>query len=303
MQVGFQSILCGGVISCLVVLANGVCPGKAQVRPDARTTTPTEVRRVSKMIGSSAQLKAGDKVGKVKDLVIDKESTIEFVVVDFEEELILVPFNLIQVDIAREVIIIDVERERLRRFRRISKITEVQTLSTILKASIALRGGGTFGQVEDIVIRERGRVDFVVVIFEERLFAVPFSLARLDFARQVVAIDVERERLLRAPTFTRDQFANLSVNSEFSRQVNTFFQVPKERGEQPARPGMPTTRPPEKRLPETQPPTKRPPEPRPPAKRPPPKRPPDKGTPEKPPPQTESPDKHPPETGTLEPAA
>ena len=106
---------------------------------------------------------------------------------DFEEELILVPFNLIQVDIAREVIIIDVERERLRRFRRISKITEVQTLSTILKASIALRGGGTFGQVEDIVIRERGRVDFVVVIFEERLFAVPFSLARLDFARQVVA--------------------------------------------------------------------------------------------------------------------
>jgi hypothetical protein len=35
----------------------------------------------------------------------------------------------------------------------------------------------------------------------------------VDFARKVVFLDVERDRLLRAPSFTRNRFPDLSVNS------------------------------------------------------------------------------------------
>jgi hypothetical protein len=247
------------------------------------------------MIGSFARLQSGNKIGTVKDLVISKQSVVEFVVVAFEENFILVPFDLVRVDIERRVVIIDVERERLLRFRRVARLTEFLTLSTLLRTSILLRGGGEFGLVEDLVISSRGNIDFIVVGFEEKLFAVPFSLARVDFTQKVVCIDVTRERLLQAPSFSRDRFPNLSAKSEFSQQVSTFFQAEKGRGQQPVAPRQPTTRPPEKRPPETRPPDSRPPEKRPPETKPPEKRLPETRPPEKRPPENKPPQKRPPD--------
>jgi hypothetical protein len=247
------------------------------------------------MIGSFARLQSGNKIGTVKDLVISKQSVVEFVVVAFEENFILVPFDLVRVDIERRVVIIDVERERLLRFRRVARLTEFLTLSTLLRTSILLRGGGEFGLVEDLVISSRGNIDFIVVGFEEKLIAVPFSMARVDFTQKVVSIDVTRERLLQAPSFSRDRFPNLSAKSEFSQQVSTFFQAEKGRGQQPAAPRQPTTRPPEKRPPETRPPDSRPPEKRPPETKPPEKRLPETRPPEKRPPENKPPQKRPPD--------
>jgi hypothetical protein len=248
------------------------------------------------MIGSFAQLQSGKKIGTVKDLVISKQSIVEFVVVAFEENFVLVPFDVVRVDIERRVVIIDVERERLLRFRRVARLTDFVTLSTFLRTSILLRGGSEFGLIEDLVISSRGSVDFIVVGFEEKLFAVPFSLARVDFTRKVVSIDVTRERLLQAPSFTSDRFPNLAAKSEFSQQVNTFFQAEKGRGQQPAAPRQPTTRPPEKRTPETRPPESKPPDKRPPESRPPEKRTPDTQPPEKRAPESRPPEKRPPES-------
>jgi ribosomal 30S subunit maturation factor RimM len=248
------------------------------------------------MIGSFAHLQSGKKIGTVKDLVISKQSVVEFVVVAFEENFVLVPFDVVRVDIERRVVIIDVERERLLRFRRVARLTDFLTLSTLLRTSILLRGGGEFGLVEDLVISSRGSIDFIVVGFEEKLFAVPFSLARVDFTQKVVSIDVTRQRLLQAPSFSRDRFPNLAAKSEFSQQVNTFFQSEKGRGQQPAAPRQPTTRPPEKGTPETRPPETKPPEKRAPESRPPEKRPPESKPPQKRPPDNKPPDNRPPDS-------
>src|SRR5262249_31218035 len=70
---------------------------------------------------------------------------------------------------------------------------------------------------------DEGCIDFVVIAFEEKLIAVPFTLTRIDFTRKVVFLNAEREFILRAPTFARDRFPDLSVQSEFGRRVNNFF--------------------------------------------------------------------------------
>ena len=159
--------------------------------------------------------------------------------------------------------------------------TTVRRVSTFIGASVELQAGGAFGRVEDVIINDEGCIDFVVVVFEEKLIAVPFTLTRVDFGRRVVFLNAERDFLLRAPTFTRDRFPDLSLQSEFGRRVSTFFRESTNRRERGAetRPDRraPETRPPDRRTPDTRPPEKREPDKRAPEDRPAPK---DRKTPE-----------------------
>ena len=136
---------------------------------------------------------------------------------------------------------------QVREETRTTTTTQVRRLSLVIEASVQLQAGATFGKVDDIVINDQGCIDFVVLVFEEKLIAVPFSLVEVDFARKVVRVDVERERLLKAPSFARARFPDLSVNSDFGRRVNTFFRVQSEPRPQEGRPQ--DKRPPEQRKP------------------------------------------------------
>lgn len=180
----------------------------------------------------------------------------------------MVPFRLVRPDLDRRVILIDSDRVELLRLAVFDPSRETRTLSTLIGVPFQLPVASPFGRVEDFVISERGRLDFVVVASEQKLIAVPVSLARLDFAHRLVTTELERERLLRAPRFAKDRFPDLSMNSEFSRRVHSFFQV---RGDQQGRTKeavppavrLAEQRPPQARPPEQPPPMPRPAEPRP----------------------------------------
>jgi hypothetical protein len=127
--------------------------------------------------------------------------------------------------------------------------TEVRRVSTLIGSAVELQAGGKFGQIEDIIINDEGCIDFLVVVFEEKLIAVPFSVTRMDFGRRVVFIDVERELLLRAPTFARNRFPELSSSSEFGRKLHSHFQT-QGRREGTSKSRQPETRPPDRQSPE-----------------------------------------------------
>jgi hypothetical protein len=224
----------------LLVGASGFSRGEPQIE-GARVSASTH--RLNPMIGAAVQLRAGGPVGRVKDFVIAKDGNIEFVVVAFRERFILVPFNVIVLDFPNRVVIVDADRDRFFRFRTISDIAEVRTLSPFLRASITLRESVAFGRAEDLVIDDRGRVDFVAVADNDRLFFVPFRFAREDLARRAVSFDVDRERVMHSPSFARDRFPNVAPHSETMRQLHTFW----SQGERPAKPHSPSPRPAERR--------------------------------------------------------
>ncbi len=103
--------------------------------------------------------------------------------------------------------------------------TQVRRVSTLIGSAVELQAGGSFGKIEDIIINDEGCIDFLVVVFEKKLIAVPFGVSRVDFARRVVFLEVEREVLLGAPTFARNRFPDLSSSSDFGRKVNSHFQT------------------------------------------------------------------------------
>src|SRR5262249_36539665 len=96
-------------------------------------------------------------------------------------------------------------------------------------------------------ISPRGRFDFVVIASQEKFFAVPFSLARFDFQRQVVSINITQDRLLQAPSFTRNQLPSMAMNSSFMAQVNSFFRQETNIHERGTEPRAPLNRPAETR--------------------------------------------------------
>lgn len=109
--------------------------------------------------------------------------------------------------------------------------SQVGKVSTVIGASVQLKAGGAFGKIDDIIIDDQGCIDFVIVVFEDKLFAIPFSITRVDFAKRVVTLDTERELLLRAASFTRTKFPDLSADSEFGRKVLSHFQSQTQRKE------------------------------------------------------------------------
>jgi hypothetical protein len=214
----------GGVLYSFMVLGTYAFSfPQMPAQQNAQANSAAQVLRSSSMIGKPAQLKSGASIGAVKDLVLGNDATIDFVVLASQQELILVPFNLVEVDEGNRVIFIAVIPERFREFRRIADLSEVRALSRLFTIPVNLRSGGTLGLISDLVFANNGRIDFLTLALGDRLIAVPFSLARLDFLRQFVSIDATRADLLRAPSFARNQFPNLSMNSQMAQQVNTFF--------------------------------------------------------------------------------
>ncbi len=69
--------------------------------------------------------------------------------------------------------------------------------STVLGASVALRGGETLGKITDMVMTSDGRVDYLVVRDRDELLAVPWSALRHTAGDRVLTVipDIRRDRL------------------------------------------------------------------------------------------------------------
>ncbi len=90
--------------------------------------------------------------------------------------------------------------------------------STVIAASdlmgdrVTNIAGEPLGWIEDVVLDlEHRRVAYAILSFNEQLgqpgkrFAVPWSLFRLSDDRDTLLLDIERDVLLRAPGYARDE--------------------------------------------------------------------------------------------------
>lgn len=82
-----------------------------------------------------------------------------------------------------------------------SRGTEVRRVSTVVGGHFAISGGEDFGKIEDLVINDRGCIEYVVIVHEDHYIPVPWTVVEVDYAKNVVMVDITRERLLEAPSF------------------------------------------------------------------------------------------------------
>ena len=86
--------------STLAVILSLAGLAQAQVTPERQVTTErpapgtTEMRRASQILGSSVRLKDGISYGKVEDFVIGPDNSIEYLIVNHENQYTALPYSV-----------------------------------------------------------------------------------------------------------------------------------------------------------------------------------------------------------------
>jgi osmotically-inducible protein OsmY/sporulation protein YlmC with PRC-barrel domain len=102
--------------------------------------------------------------------------------------------------------------------------------------SVRNSAGEIIGTIEDIVVNPvSGVIEYAIVSLDEllgrrnRLFAIPWSSLRLSSSSDYVLLDVDRERLERAPGFEREHWPDLA-DPAWRRSIHEYYGVPVSSG-------------------------------------------------------------------------
>ena len=99
---------------------------------------------------------------------------------------------------------------------------EVRRLSVVIGGSVQIADGVSVGKIEDVVLNDRGCIDYVVVVYRDKYVAIPWSVATVDYGERIVTVDITERRFAEVPTFTRTEFSVLT-KSDFTQQVRSAF--------------------------------------------------------------------------------
>ena len=105
---------------------------------------------------------------------------------------------------------------------RSSSSHEVRRVSMVIGGSVRIGGDVSVGKIEDVVINDRGCIDYVVVVYHDKYVAIPWTATTVDFSERIVTVDITEERFAEVPTFTRDEFSMLA-KTEFTQKVHSAF--------------------------------------------------------------------------------
>ncbi len=93
----------------------------------------------------------------------------------------------------------------------------VMSASTLTGDSVVNAKGETIGTIEEIMIHlDSGRVAYAVLSFGgflgigDKLFAIPWQALALDEDRKYFILDIDKEKLERAPGFDKDHWPDMA---------------------------------------------------------------------------------------------
>jgi sporulation protein YlmC with PRC-barrel domain len=100
---------------------------------------------------------------------------------------------------------------------------------TLLGNDVYNSKGEDLGDIKEIMLdMTSGRVAYAVLSFGgiltlgEKLFAVPWNALKLDTKNKRFTLDIDKERLERAPGFDPDRWPNMA-DETWSNEVHSFY--------------------------------------------------------------------------------
>jgi sporulation protein YlmC with PRC-barrel domain len=101
-----------GLAFCLALVASSFAVGQQvvqEIQPaPAPGGPPSEIRRVSQILGANVRLQGEDTYGKVEDIVLDENGTVQYLVVSKGDRYVMMPYNAANVDYGQRVVMYDV---------------------------------------------------------------------------------------------------------------------------------------------------------------------------------------------------
>jgi sporulation protein YlmC with PRC-barrel domain len=107
----------------------------------------------------------------------------------------------------------------------------VLSASTLEGDSVRNAAGDNLGKIDEIMIDiPTGRVAYAVLSFGgflgmgDKLFAIPWSLLRIDEDEKCFVLDVDKQVLANAPGFDKNSWPDMS-NSTWGNEVFSYYHV------------------------------------------------------------------------------
>jgi sporulation protein YlmC with PRC-barrel domain len=105
----------------------------------------------------------------------------------------------------------------------------VLSAETLSGDAVVNRAGENLGKIEDFMLDvESGRIRYAVLSFGgvlgigNKLFAVPPEALTVDTTKQRLVLDVDRERLEKAPGFDKDNWPNFA-DPTLGREIYGYY--------------------------------------------------------------------------------
>ena len=92
----------------------------------------------------------------------------------------------------------------------------VTRTSKLIGANVQNTKGEDLGEIEDMVVSKDGRIQYVVLAHGgvlgagEKLFAIPWKAVRAGDKEDTYIINIDKERLAKAPSFQRENWPNFA---------------------------------------------------------------------------------------------
>jgi sporulation protein YlmC with PRC-barrel domain len=205
--------------------------------------------RLSEVLGMEVRDRSGDKLGQVKDMVLDlNENRLHYVVVQPEgsDQLFALPTRAFESDPRSQRLIVDAARsdfEQARGFQagdrwpgmadaeywnRIhrqfggqmaldhGRQQALRRASELLRTDIVDRSGDHVGEIRDVVVNlNNGEVHYTVLSFDDqrmpgRLAALPFGVLEPAYGRDALMLNMSPEQVAQAPSFSEDRWPDLA---------------------------------------------------------------------------------------------
>ncbi len=94
----------------------------------------------------------------------------------------------------------------------------------LLGMSVQARGEQTVGTVDDIILSDDGRVDYLIVSKNGKLVTVPWEAAKFNFDKKTTTIPLTTEQYQAIPTYTTDQYPSYYTPT-YRQQVYKWYDM------------------------------------------------------------------------------
>lgn len=92
----------------------------------------------------------------------------------------------------------------------------------ILGTGVQIEGNISIGTVDDIVFRDDGIVEYLVVLNEGKLISIPWEAAKFNFEKKTATVGITREQYKLIPTFTIETYPRF-FTPEYQIQTYKFY--------------------------------------------------------------------------------
>jgi sporulation protein YlmC with PRC-barrel domain len=106
---------------------------------------------------------------------------------------------------------------------------QVMAADTLQGDDVVNRQGETLGEIEDIMLDvPTGRIAYAVMSFGgvmgigEKLFAIPWNALTMDADRECFVLDIDKDRLSKAPGFDKDHWPSMA-DTTWASELHTFY--------------------------------------------------------------------------------